>query len=153
MTLLERICASVDSACIVRRLRKEGCTVGLDGTHDHRLILDLDRPASPLGPDEARCDYLLFIQPPEAQMCVVPLELKGGSARTHVVDQLQAGAKLANRLLPASAPAVLRPVLAYRSMPTEVSKELRRRPIQFRNTQNYVGRMKCGTALANAIRP
>ena len=127
--------------------------MGLDGTHDHRLILDLDRPASPFGADETRCDYLLFIQPPKAQMCVVPLELKGGSARTHVVDQLQAGAKLADRLLPATATAVLRPVLAYRSMPTEVSKELRRRPIQFRNTQNYVGRMKCGTALANAIRP
>ena len=44
VTLLERLCASVDSACIVRRLRKEGCTVGLDGSHDRRLILDLDRP-------------------------------------------------------------------------------------------------------------
>ena len=126
--------------------------MGLDGTHDRRLILDLDRPASPLGTDETRCDYLVFIQPPEAQMCVVALEMKNGPARTHVVDQLQAGAKLADRLLPASATAVLRPVLAYRSMPTEVSKELRRRPIQFRNTRNFVGRIKCGTALANAIR-
>ena len=98
--------------------------MGLDGTHDHRLILDLDRPASPFGADEARCDYLLFIQPPEAQMCVVPLELKGGSARTHVVDQLQAGARaspiqsmcstdqLGHLLSPASKPILLLLALA-----------------------------------------
>lgn len=80
VTLLEPLCECVDSACIVRRLRKEGCTLGLDGTHDRRLILDLDRPASPLGADETRCDYLVFIQPLERPMCVIPIELKNGPA-------------------------------------------------------------------------
>ena len=52
--------------------------MGLDGTHDRRLILDLDRPASPLGAEETRCDYLVFIQTLGATMCVVPIELKNG---------------------------------------------------------------------------
>ena len=43
---------------MVGRLRKEGCKVSLNDAPEPRLIVDFDKPGSPLGQNQTRCDYL-----------------------------------------------------------------------------------------------
>ena len=56
--LVQRVRARVDDRCIATRIRKQGCSVSLDGAPAPRVIVDFDKLGSPLGPSDQRCDYL-----------------------------------------------------------------------------------------------
>ena len=84
----------------------------LDGVPSPRIVVDFDNPGSPLGPSERRCDYLLVAEvKEEGGGWVVPLEMKNGRLRAdHVVSQLQAGAAVAEKLVPAGLQVRFRPI-------------------------------------------
>ena len=95
--LAARIRANVDGRCIATRIRKDGCSVSLNGVPSDRLIVDLDKPGSPLGQADARCDYLFVAEDGAGAGWVAPMELtRGRCVASKFVRQLRAGASAAD---------------------------------------------------------
>ena len=64
------------------------------------VLIDMDQPCSPSGENGKRCDYLFF-SGYEGKDWVVPMELqKGKASASKIVEQLQAGAVIAEKLVP-----------------------------------------------------
>ena len=151
MTLLQSVRSQVDSRTVAHRCSKEGCKVSLKGTPQPHLVLDLDRPGSPLGQSEVRCDYLLVGEHGGRSDWVVALELKRGKVRAGVANQLQAGANVLDTLVPQQADIDFTPVVAGRGFHSNVKKTLAKQRIQFRHRRVAVVLMSCGTPLAKAV--
>ena len=56
MTLVQSVQEQVSGPLVVGGCSKQGCKVPLKNTPQPRLVLDLDKPGSPLGKNETRCD-------------------------------------------------------------------------------------------------
>ncbi|MCY4170137.1 MAG: hypothetical protein OXF08_00885 [Bacteroidetes bacterium] len=56
------------------------------------IFIDLDLHGSPLGPNDKKCDFLVYIDNVGEMPCVAPLEFKS-TWRGKIVEQLQAGAQ------------------------------------------------------------
>jgi len=96
-------------------------------------LVDLDAPGSPAAPDRKRCDFLFFHGTADGTLHVAPIELKSGNPiAAEVVPQLQAGADIADRLVPEAAHASFQPVVGY-------GGELRK--VQTRRFSNPVNRI------------
>ena len=94
MGLVEDVTAKVNESCIVSKMKKNGCKVSLEDAPEPRLIIDFDKPGSPLGEGETRCDYLFVANGEKCVGWIAPLELKKGRLKADkVARQLQAGAK------------------------------------------------------------
>ena len=116
--LLSTVRSQIAQSCIVSRCRKEGCSVSLRGASHDRLIIDCDLPGSPFGPNQAKCDYLLFEQAQDRAGRAIPIELKSGRIRARdVIEQLQAGATAVENLIPRQVDVRLLPLLAYGNIP------------------------------------
>ncbi len=77
MGLVEAVNAALDKNCTVSgKLKKKGCAVSLEGAPEPRLIVDFDKPGSPLGKSETRCDYLFVANGERCAGWIAPLELK-----------------------------------------------------------------------------
>ena len=62
-TILERVRLALSPGCLIRhRLKKDGCKVLLTNAPNPRLIVDFDKPGSPLSQDTTRCDYLVIAE-------------------------------------------------------------------------------------------
>ena len=154
--LVQRVRAKVDDRCIVGRIRKRDCRVNLDGAPDPRLIVDFDRPGSPLGSSDQRCDYLFIADAAYNHGWVVPLELKRGQFNaSKITGQLQAGAQAAERIVPRNIAVRFRPIAVHRGDTTKQERNrLKRKPIlvRFRGKNVPLRRMKCGQKLADHLR-
>ena len=147
---------NVDKSCLVKRCRKEGCAVSLAGAPESCLIVDFDKPGSPLGPDSTRCDYLFVAEGSGGSGWVAPLELKKGQLRAdEVVRQLQAGARAAAHLVPSGAPVAFRPVAVSGNAPKHERNRLKdkRNWIRFRGGDKPVRLIPCRAPLVRALRP
>ena len=50
-----------DSCCLIKgKLKKNGYEVKMTNVPTSKLVIDFDKPGSPLKPDKKRCDYLLI---------------------------------------------------------------------------------------------
>jgi len=77
-------------------------------------------PGRPLAADETRCDYLLIAEG-KFHACgwVAVLELKRGKLHADmIVEQLQAGASAAERLVPQGRRVAFRPIAAQAARPS-----------------------------------
>ena len=130
---LETIKGKLSKDCQVKGgLKKDGCKIIMTDMPQPRLVVDLDKPGSPLGSNDQRCDYFLFAEDKHECRWVVVLELKHGKLRLDkVVRQLRAGASAAKRLVPQDEEFRFRPVAASGS----VRKDLRR---QLKNNSNMI---------------
>ena len=151
MTFLQSVRSQVDSRMVAHRCSKEGCKVPLQGAPQPHLVLDLDRPGSPLGKSETRCDYLLVGEYGGQSGWAVALELKRGKVHAEVANQLQAGADVVDALVPQQADVGFTPVVAGRGFHSNVKKTLAKQRIQFRQVQMAVVLMSCGKPLAKAV--
>ncbi len=135
-------------------LSKDGCTVPLTDAPKQRLIVDLDKPESPLNQNQTRCDYLFFANGNGADCWFAPLELKRGSLpASEVVRQLQAGATVAEQLVADNDPVRFRPIVASGSINKHQRNILRykKSKIHFHNHIEAVRLIKCGTSLSKAL--
>ncbi len=80
-----------------------------------------------------------------------PLELKKGSHIRKVVGQLQAGADIADRLIPEGTAVNFQAVAAARGIHTQERKLLSRSSVQYRGRSTRVQLINCGTPLVNAL--
>ncbi len=154
--LVGRVRSNVDERCIATRIRKRGCRVNLEGVPTPRVIVDFDRPGSPLGSSDERCDYLFMADAADGDGWVVPLELKGGQFdASKIAGQLQAGAGAAERIVPRTIAVRFRPIAVHRGDTTkEARNRLKQKPIlvRFRGKDVPLRRMKCGQKLADQLR-
>lgn len=146
----------VNNTCIENRgIKKEGCSVSLKDAPQPRLIIDFDKPGSPLGKNQTRCDYLFVAEDPSKSGWVVPLELKKGQLDTSgIVRQLKAGAYAASQLVPNTMAVNFRPVVAYGGgIHTAERNALKanRNKVRFHGTAEPVRLIKCGEQLTKAL--
>ena len=112
--------------CLATKCGRDGCGVSLKDAPEPRLIIDFDKPCSPLGKQATRCDYLFIAESVDRSGWIAPLELqKGGLDASKVVKQLQAGARAAEKLVLRKKPVKFRPVAAFGGIHKAERKKLR----------------------------
>ena len=152
MESLDDISQRFDEACLVSGgLNKDGCKVVMAGVSD-RIVVDFDRSGSPLATDMTRCDYLLVIRGKSKDMSgwVVVIELKrGGLDASKVIQQLQAGASVAERFIFSSEAQgfQFKPVVVCGKRNKHQLKKLRRNRIRFHECRETIRMMRCGDSL------
>lgn len=135
------------------KCRKDGCGISLEGMPSSRLIIDFDKPCSPLGKKEKRCDYLL-VADDDSKGLVAALELKSGSYKAgEVLEQLRAGARAAENLVPERMKVRFRPVLVFGKAPhkSERDKLKRTGKVSFHGDAQFIRLIKCGGNLAEKL--
>lgn len=144
--LLQTVHNTISASCIAGNISKEGCRVSLQGAPNNRLIIDLDRPGSPLSQNQTRCDYLLLAELADKPGLIYPIELKAGRASPgDVKDQLQAGADVVARLTPTDGAVKLLPLLASGS--DKAGRKRIRATVRFRTCEIPIRRIRCGQPL------
>ena len=155
--LVEQVRAKVSKSCMTTRTRKEGCSVSLSDAPGPHLIVDFDKAGSPLVIDQLRCDYLFIAEESSDACWVCPMELKRGRVRaSEVVGQLQAGAQVAEHIVPQHAQAKLRPVAAFgagihRAEINALKKNSNK--VLFRGISESVRLIRCGKKLTEGLSP
>ncbi len=145
--------AAADKSCLVNKCSEAGCNVPLKGMPNPHVVMDLEHNAAPIARSKPHCDYLVAYQETNTSAgCLVALELKGTVRTTKVVEQLQAGAAIAERLL-AQTPAIkFTPVVAGKAHPYEYTELKRERSfIRFRNAKEPIKIIGCGDPLTKAL--
>ena len=128
--LLKSIRGKININCLAKgKLNKDGCKVVMTDMPASRVVVDFDKPGSPLATDTTRCDYLLVAEDKQhACRWVAVLELKRGQLRAdQVVRQLRAGASAAANLVPPGEAFRFRPVAACGSFPKYERQRLKDR--------------------------
>ena len=138
------------STCVADSLERGECSISLDETPEPRLLVDLDRPGSPLDQNSVRCDYLVFAGGEDGAVLVAPVEFKG-RWRKGMEDQLQAGADVAETRVPSGSNVRFRPVAALRRFNPKAERHHVRRKVAFRGGAEPVRVVLCGDRLAGAV--
>lgn len=145
--LLRAVRAKVPGTCILeegRRCEKNGCRIMFEDAPRPYLVIDLDEEGSPLGEQQRRCDYLFVADGDEGAGCVAALELKRGNFRAgEVVEQLQAGAAAAEKVVPENITVSFCPVVVGAAHKEEMYK-LRKKGVSFRGRRKTVRSVRCG---------
>ena len=156
--LVEAVTAKVNESCIVSKMKKTGCKVSLKNAPEPRLIVDFDKPGSPLGKSETRCDYLFVANGERCAGWIASLELKKGSLDANeVAKQLQAGAKFAEdatkEFFSRKQNVTFRPIVALAGSTRKSQRErLKKNKVEFYGHVEVIRRMKCGASLKNVLR-
>lgn len=152
-TIVEKVEAIFDPKCIVTRMNKQGCRVTLKGMSCQHIIVDLDKLSSILK-HKSRCDYLFFTAIDTNSEWFIPLEIKKGKLHaTEAKRQLQAGAQIADPLVPRNQVVNFRPAVAVGCVPRAEILKLRNRNnrVRFRNQISHIKLLKCGDSIARAL--
>ena len=150
--LLENVRDKVDQSCFKSQCKKEGCSASLKGLPASHALVDIDCDA--LQPPETgkRCDYV-YLDEGEGPSRIAPIELKRGSVRAQEVkDQLQGGAAIAARWIPAHAAFQLIPVVVYGgSVHREELRRLRNAKISLHSRKAQPLLIRCAAPLKSAL--
>ena len=153
--LVQTVCEALDKRCLARgKLNKDGCKVSLKDAPGPRLIIDFDKPGSPLGPSQTRCDYLFVADGDKSSGWVAPLELKNGRLHANqAVRQLRAGARAAEQLVPSGEQIKFRPVAVSGSASKAERNRLKGKDggIRFHGCVEPVRLLSCGAPLTEAL--
>lgn len=152
--LVAGVVPKVDARCLVKSgLKKDGCKVVMSGVPQARLVIDFDKPGSPLQQNATRCDYLCIAEADNGDDWIVPLELKkGGFKATAIAQQLQAGANVADQLVTTAASFRFRAVAFSGNVRKAERLSLKRQSVQFRGRREEIRRTRCGNRLASMLR-
>ena len=154
--LIQRVRVNVDRRCIATQIRKEGCSVSLNGAPSSHLIVDLDHPNSPLPPPNQRCDYLVVVEDSSGAGCLAPMELSSGRFQVgKFVGQLRAGARAAEKTVPAGVAVTFRPIAVYGGSIHKAERTRLRQgysKVSFRGMRETPRLLKCGSRLTEALR-
>ena len=151
ISLVKAVRAKVSESCCVRVCKKEGCKVSLPSMCRQRVLIDMDHRESPAEKHGKRCDFL-FVGEAKGEGWVVPIELKKGKASSsEVVPQLQAGAKVAEKVVPNNAEISFRPVVAAGRFDKYERGLIREKEVKFRKMCELVRWIRCGKSLEQAI--
>lgn len=151
--LVSRIQSIIHKTCHARKCGMSGCSVGLKNAPQPFFLIQMDCDKLPIGQNETRCDYI-FIGGSD-RVWLVPMELKkGGLGARAVIEQLQAGAKFAEKIIPRNEQVSFLPIAVFGGKVHRI--ELRKlqqstNQIRFRNQRSNIKLLRCGSPLAEAI--
>ena len=150
--LVAKVRAEVDQSCLSSQCKKEGCAASLKGLPASHALVDIDCDALQLPETGKRCDYV-YVDEGEGPPRVAPIELKRGSVRAREIkDQLQGGAAIAGRWVPAHAAFQLIPVVVYgRSVHREELRHLRKAKISLHYRKAQPLLIRCAAPLTGAL--
>lgn len=154
MSLVNHVKQIVNAGCLVSKCRKKGCSLTMKGLPQPHILIDLDHATAPAGDQgDKKCDYI-FIGDIDDGAWVAPLELKRGKLNaSEVVPQLQAGARVAERLVPRDAETRFRPIAVYGGeLHAEEYSRLRGNRIRFFNQRERPQAVRSGSPLASALK-
>ena len=116
------------------------------------VLVDMDCNALSIPEDWKRCDYL-FVGEERNATWVAPIELKSGRLSvSQVLEQLEGGARMADRWLPQGVSFQLAPVLAHgKTIHRNDLKALRDKKLQLRGQRKGIAVIKCGEQLTKAL--
>ena len=142
----------IPDSCRTAHCNKDKCRVDLAGAPQVRVIVDMDCNDLPIPAAEKRCDYL-FVGEERNATWVAPIELKSGRLSVSaVLDQLEGGARMANRWLPQGATIQFAPVLAHgKTIHRTDLNTLRSKKLQLRGQRKGIAVIKCGDRLTKAL--
>ena len=101
---LDGIRAKVGEENCSKSCSRKGCRVDLTDAPTDRVIVDVDKVFLAQKRKGKRCDFILFMDRPDAPLLAAPVELKSGRAdASQVIEQLQGGADFAADLAPSDA--------------------------------------------------
>lgn len=150
--MIDVIKKNVNQECIKEmKLRKNGCGISLNKLPQQKLIIDLDKLNCL--ENQTRCDFLFIAELPEKSGWIVPIELKQGEPRVSKIEQqLQAGAKVAETLVPRDANVKFCPVVASgEGVSKRQRRTLRDISIRFRDQTKAVRRIRCEGSLHTVL--
>ncbi len=153
MSLVNQVKQNVDGRCVVRRCRKNGCSLKLNDLSGPFLLIDMDHENAPKGSQsEKKCDYV-FVGDRGIGAWVAPLELKRGKlSASEVIPQLQAGAKMAERIVPNEGQIQFRPIAIHGGeLHSDEYKRLRGTRIEFYNQRERVRTARSKSSLVSAL--
>ena len=159
--VVNEIRRAIPEGCVATRCRKHGCSVSLKDAPSPRVLIDLDLPQAPVGQTEKRCDYIFigasssaWVAPMEPR--VAPMELKRGKPNaSEIVPQLQAGADIADRIVPIDAKVQLRPIAVFggRVAANELRMFAKKSNwVDFRNRTIKIELLRCGKQLVDVLK-
>jgi len=134
---------------MVDKLERPECILSLHDISKPYIFIDLDLPGSPLGPNDTRCDFLVFVDDVGKMPYVAPLEFKS-TWRGKIVEQLQAGAEEIEKHIPPELECRFRAIGVLGNFPKNKRKEIRQR-VSFRNQDQPIRIIYCGEPLIEAI--
>ena len=143
---LKTIQSAIGSSYITSSAKQKGCRIYLDGMPSERILIDADRALPESGFTGSRCDFILFlIVTSEDLLVVAPIELKGGGFKaSKVSEQLQNGARFAEKIMPNGFDATCQPILFHAKGVHKVQRtRLNRQEIHFRRTKFSIKTAKC----------
>jgi len=155
-SLVEAVYRKITESCIeAESLQRKDCNVSLEDAPQPHIVIDFDKPDSPLGKGETRCEYLFVADRDGGGGWVVPMEFKSCKLKvTKVASQLQAGARVAEQLVPNQNPIKFRPVaVVYESMNKKQRKDLKDRSnaVRYRRYREPVRVLLCGALLTDVL--
>lgn len=157
MTMMESVREKLDARCQRKQCRAGKCSISLKGISRQFVLIHMDSPGSPPSQHETRCDYLYigYLDDKDGSPWTVPIELKsGGISASEAARQLQAGADVADQIIPHNAGTKFTPVVASGRISKIEQRRLRNtsNKVRFRGRSVIVQRTRCGTSLAQLLR-
>ena len=135
------------------KIKNRQCHISLEGAPQSHLVINFDKPDSPLGKNQTKCDFLFIAESEKDHAWVVPIELKKKELRADkVIKQLQSGARVAEKLVPSDIAVMFRPVIASGSCHRHELNILKNQKIRFRDCSEIARRIKCGGKLNDTLR-
>lgn len=137
---------------------RSGCRVSMADLPRERVVLDVDLAFPVDRAVEPQCDLILFYSDTiENSIVGVPMELKSGNVDASVViQQLQAGARIVDRLVPKEIKTSCIPVLVYGGQMhrKQRRKQIKPSKVNFRSQKFSIYTTRCGYEgnLADALK-
>ena len=105
---------SIPASCCVKRCNKAGCKVDMRQAPFPFILIDMDCDLLEIDRQSDHCDFLFVSQGDgDTPGWVAALELKGRPESSKIVEQLQAGAQFAEKILSRGADIRFRPIAFY----------------------------------------
>ena len=159
MTVVEAVRKKVDPRILASCCEEGTCSVSLDRTSGRFALIHVDVPGDPpwslAAKGKKRCDYL-FVggAGTRGNPWVIPLELTTYDEKPSgtIASQLQAGARIAERLIPKDSTVRFCPVLASLNLHRHIRVQLGKEWVKFRGKRARVVEINCGQRLTEALR-
>jgi len=165
MTLLNEIRRRLPKGCIDKRIvsmtkgnKRATCRVAMDDAPRPSLIVNLDQLERHQGTGQVQGqkhgDYFVVVQKCVNSFWLVVIEIKGGKySPSHLIDQIQAGAKVAEQYVLTAEKVTFCPIAVTRRMDKNDRRELLAGVVKFHGFKKHVVRLSCGERLVDALKP
>ena len=153
-TPMDALRGRVAESCRASRLDKQGCKLGLDGAPASHMVVDLDHAEAPVRRSQEKCDYLFFGSEGKAGLIAAAIEMKSSGVRpSGATRQLQAGARITERLVAGLAPVRFVPVVAHgAALSRRTYAEMAKQQVSFRKGNYRIELIPCGRPLTSALK-